>query len=658
MSEGSRGLSPARLAVGLAGLAVVLAALALQDGAGIVDGLRALREAPSHPELLRLRYSWWPRLISALLCGAALGLAGVLLQQVLSNPVAAPTTLGVASGANLALMLATLLAPGLLAAGREWPAFAGGIAAMGLVMALAWRRQAAPLLVVLAGMVVNLYLGALAMVLLLFHHEALKGLMIWGAGSLAQTGWDGVAFLAPRLALAGGVALLLVRTLTVLELDDEGARGLGVSLRRARIAGLSVAVFLTACVVAEAGVIAFVGLLAPNIARLAGARRLAPRLGWSALIGALVLAATDLALRRYAGGLATLVPTGAATAALGAPLLLWLIPRLGIAQAPPPAGHGLFPRHAAPARLLTAFALALLIAVVLALGLGQGVAGWHWLAPWDPVVLEWRLPRVLAAAAAGVTLALAGAVIQRLTGNPLASPEVLGISGGSAMALIAAIFLLPQPGRGELAVAGTAGALAALAVLIALNRGNGMRPERVLLTGVAIMAMFEAVRGLVLAGGDPRTGRVLAWLSGSTYHVELPGAVALLLLAIVLAAAVFAGLRWLELLTLGPETAQALGVPVAPARLLLLVAVALLTTGATLVVGPLSFVGLIAPHTARLLGLARSAMHLPGAVLVGAVLTVLADWLGRQILFPQEIPAGLAASLIGGAYFLWTLRRL
>jgi len=265
---------------------------------------------------------------------------------------------------------------------------------------------------------------------------------------------------------------------------------------------------------------------------------------------------------------------------------------------------------------------------------------------------------VLAAAGAGLLLALAGTLIQRVTGNPMASPEVLGISSGTAMGLIAALYWLPQAGTPTLLGLGALSALATLALLVALNRRQQFRAAPLLLSGVAITALFDAVRSIVLAGGDPRVQQVLAWLSGSTYYLDLPTALGVLGLATVLLLAVLPLSRWLDLLGLGAPAALSLGVAVVRVRLLVLALVALITAGATLVVGPLSFVGLLAPHLARLLGLARARAQLVGAGLVGAVLMVMADWLGRQWLFPQEIPAGLMASLLGGAYFLWGLRRL
>ncbi|WP_104205380.1 Fe(3+)-hydroxamate ABC transporter permease FhuB [Billgrantia saliphila] len=638
-------------------LLVTLAILIQLSASGLDQGLRALISVePLTPDALMLHYSWWPRLTISLLAGGGLALAGVLMQQVLRNPLAAPTTLGVTNGANLALLATTLFTPALLAIGREWVALAGGGGAMGLVFALAWRRALAPVVVVLAGLVVNLYVGALSMVLLLFHQEELKGLLIWGAGSLAQNGWHDVAFLAPRLLISGLAAWLLLRPLALLELDDASARSLGVSLKHLRLAGLGLAVFVSGCVVSVVGVIGFIGLAAPNIVRLAGARSLGARLVWSTLLGALLLAGTDLLLQQYSQALPTLIPTGAMTAALGAPLLLWLIPRLRLSSGPPRVVSAFVHRHPAPGRLILWLGLALLLAALVALAFGQVERGWSISLDWQ--VLEWRTPRVLAAAASGVMLAVAGTLLQRLTANPMASPELLGISGGCAIALMAGIFLLPAPSNLALVGIGTLGALVTMALLIIINRRGGFLPERLLLTGVAFTSLFDAVRAIVLAGGDPRGQQVVAWLSGSTYYADLPTAIAVSVAALLLALAARPFVRWLDILPLGQATASALGIRVERARLALLGLVALLTAAATLVVGPLSFAGLLAPHMARLAGFHRARWHLLGAAIIGALLMVIADWLGRQWLFPNEIPAGLVASLIGGAYFMWGLRRL
>ncbi|MGL6568724.1 Fe(3+)-hydroxamate ABC transporter permease FhuB [Aeromonas caviae] len=607
-----------------------------------------------------VHFSWLPRLAICLLAGAALGLAGTLMQQVLRNPLASPTTLGVASGAQLALMMVTLLAPSWLLIGREWIAMAGGSLAMGLVFALAWRRQLNPVVIVFAGLVINLYLAAISMGLLLFFQEELKGLLVWGSGSLAQNSWSGVGYLLPRLLLAAMLAAVLVRPLAVLELDDASARSLGVSLKHLRFAGLGLAVFITACVVSVVGLIGFIGLAAPAMVRLLGVRKLAQRLLWAPILGALLLAATDLLLQTLSRFWPVLIPTGAMTALLGAPLLLWLIPRLGIKQSAPKANSSLLlARHPAPTRLVGLMVLGLAAAVIASLLFGQGMGGWGWPSwlRWQ-AQLEWRLPRTLAAGAAGVLLALAGTLLQRVSNNPMASPELLGVSGGTFMGVIAAALLLPALPQPMMLLGGLVGAFACLLLLVLINRRNGFQPERILLSGIAITALFEPLQTIALANGDLRVQQLLSWMSGSTYYVTQPVALALVVLALLMLAACLLASRWLDLMPMGPAVATALGIHLGRAQLTILLLVAVLTASATMVIGPLSFAGLLAPHLARLMGLVRARWHLLGAAGCGALLMVSADWIGQQILFPQEVPVGLVSTLLGGAYFMWCLRRL
>lgn len=607
-----------------------------------------------------VHFSWLPRLAVTLLAGAALGLAGTLMQQVLRNPLASPTTLGVASGAQLALMMVTLFAPSWLLLGREWIAMAGGSLAMALVFALAWRRQLNPVVIVFAGLVINLYLAAISMGLLLFFQEELKGLLVWGSGSLVQNSWSGVSYLLPRLLAAAALAAVLVRPLAVLELDDASARSLGVSLQHLRFAGLGLAVFVTACVVSVVGLIGFIGLAAPAMVRLLGIRQLGQRLLWAPILGALLLAATDLLLQSLSRFWPVLIPTGAMTALLGAPLLLWLIPHLGIKSGAPKANSALLvARHPAPARLVGLLLVGLLLAMVASLLFGQGMTGWSWPSwlRWQ-AQLEWRLPRALAAGAAGVLLALAGTLLQRVSNNPMASPELLGVSGGTFMGVITTALLLPALPLPLMLAGGLLGAFGCLLLLVVVNRKHGFQPERILLSGIAITALFEPLQAIALANGDMRVQQLLSWMSGSTYYVTLPVAYGLVGLALLMLAACLLVSRWLDLLPMGAAMATALGIRLNRAQLAILLLVAVLTASATLVVGPLSFVGLLAPHMAKLMGLVRARWHLLGAAASGALLMVSADWVGQQVLFPKEVPVGLVSTLLGGAYFMWCLRRL
>jgi iron complex transport system permease protein len=651
------------LALLAAVLTVVAAQPYLPGSLGKAGTWRWLLESDGNVRRLILTDSLLPRLCASLLCGGALGLAGVLFQQVLRNPLAEPSTLGVAGGAQLALMAVAMLAPGLgggSGMARGLVALGGGAGAAALVVGLAWRAALALAVVILAGLAVGLTCSALASGLMLFNGAGFQALFLWASGSLSQNGWAIPQALAPQLAAGTALALLLARPLALLDLGVEGAVGLGVPVRVLRLAALALAVALSAAVVSAAGVIGFVGLAAPAMARLAGARSLDARLAWAPPLGAALLWLADAAAQavaQLAGGRE--LPTGTLTALLGAPLLLWLLTKpSGQGGGLPVTAEAPSRRLARPVPWLAAGLLALALAVWLALTVGQGVGGWRW-SSWTELqpLLYWRAPRMAAAMAAGAMLGAAGVLLQRLTGNPMAGPEVLGISTGAAFGVILLHLAVPAfPVEAQVAAAG-AGALATLGAVLLLGHRHGHAPERLLLTGVALTTVFGAVVALLLSSGDPRAFILFRWLTGSTYLVTPAIATAAWAAALPLLTLPLLCARWLEILPLGEAAARGLGLRLPMVRGLILLLVAALTTAATLVVGPLSFVGLMAPHAARLCGLQRAVPQLAGAALAGALVMVMADWLGRIMLFPSQMPAGLLATLLGAPYLLWLLRR-
>ncbi|WP_416357372.1 Fe(3+)-hydroxamate ABC transporter permease FhuB [Aureimonas phyllosphaerae] len=652
------------------GLVLALLALpALALAAYVVSGpLRAALEAPSGGtydiERMVLLHATLPRLAMAVLCGGALAASGAFLQQALRNPLASPTTLGVEAGGRLALAVATLMAPALFGWGRDLVTLAGcGLSTL-LVFALVRRRHFAAVSLILAGLVVGLYAGALSALLTLLNDRYLASLFIWGSGSLSQQSWDPFLSLLLRLALLVPPALLLVRPLALLDLDDANARARGLDPARLRAMAVFLSVAISAFTVSAVGVIGFVGLVAPLLARLSGARSFAARLALSTGLGAAILLLTDAALQAVPGPVGTFLPTGAVTAIVGAPLLLLLLPRLATAdRAPIPADGAIRQAAGGPTRpraRLTAVACGLLAFGLLALFVGPDpeTGAWGLLPPAlfsDILPLRW--PRMLGAGAAGAMLGTAGLVLQRLTGNEMASPEVLGVSAGAAFAAAMVLFLMPTPATAAMGAAAVAGSLAVLMAVLAFGRRSGFQPERVLLAGIALNALLDAVVGLLSAGGDPRALMLLGWMAGSTGGLTPEAAIAAGVGAAVLVSLAALAARPLALLPLGAPVSRALGLPLARTRLALFALAAVLTAAATPIAGPLTFVGLMAPHLARLVGVHRPLPALGVSALSGAAILVVADWLGRSLAFPWTLPTGIVAALVGAPCLMLLLAR-
>ncbi|WLW52609.1 FecCD family ABC transporter permease [Streptomyces sp. YU58] len=320
-----------------------------------------------------------------------------------------------------------------------------------------------------------------------------------------------------------------------------------------------------------------------------------------------------------------------------------------------------------PRSALVAITLLILLAatMVASASLGQTYVDpatvWHTLrtgeGPYALVVGELRAPRIALGALVGAALGLAGALVQTVTRNPLASPDVIGVGHGAAAATVLALATGAATSPGALPAVSVAGGLTAAALVYALAWRHGMQPSRFVLTGVGIGVALSAIVQLYLTDSELEAAEQLKlWLTGSLngrgWDQAEPLAVVLLL---CLPALVWAA-RAMRPLGLDPETAAALGVRVDRTRLGLTLLGVVLAATATGAAGPIGFVALTAPQLARRIT-RTPQLPLLCSALTGAVVLVAADLVARTLLPPLEIPVGALTSLVGGPYLLWLLGR-
>ncbi|MCA0757245.1 iron ABC transporter permease [Paenibacillus sp. N4] len=277
--------------------------------------------------------------------------------------------------------------------------------------------------------------------------------------------------------------------------------------------------------------------------------------------------------------------------------------------------------------------------------------------PASYIVLQYRLPRVIVAALAGFGLAVAGVILQSVIRNPLASPDVIGITKGAGFTAAIVIFLFPGAPSYVLPAAAFTGAVGALLILVLLSRKMTLPPSSFALVGVAVGAVFQAGIQYLLVKHPSDVNMALLWMSGSLWgrgwdHVRL-----LLPWIAVLLPVAWLGYAKLNVLQLGDEGSAALGLNVPKQRLLLLLIAIGLTGSSVAAVGSIGFIGLIAPHMARLLVGGRHQWLLPLAALIGADLMLIGDIAGRVLIIPREVPVGITTAVIGAPYFIYLLRR-
>lgn len=272
------------------------------------------------------------------------------------------------------------------------------------------------------------------------------------------------------------------------------------------------------------------------------------------------------------------------------------------------------------------------------------------------ILLNIRLPRAIVAALVGMNLAVSGAVLQAVMKNPLADPHIIGISSGAGLAGIFVIVLFPAL---EYLIVPTAfcGAMLAAACIYILAWKNGIRPLRIVLAGVAVSSFLGAGISAILVLYSDRVHGALMWMVGglaarSWPHVEiiLPYAVIGFILAVC-------GARYLNILQLGDAVAKGLGVNVELVRLVFTAIGALLAASAVSVAGLLGFVGLIVPHTVRLLTGSDYRFLIPSSALLGIAVVTYSDTLARVAFAPLELPVGIFMAALGAPFFLFLLRK-
>ncbi|MEH1968914.1 FecCD family ABC transporter permease [Nostoc sp.] len=274
------------------------------------------------------------------------------------------------------------------------------------------------------------------------------------------------------------------------------------------------------------------------------------------------------------------------------------------------------------------------------------------------VIQNLRLPRTLVAFMVGMALAISGTIFQGLTRNPLADPGIIGINAGASLAAVIVIVLFPSAPIYSLPLSAFAGALLMAILIYSLAWNNGSSPILLILMGIGLSAIASAITSLMITFGEIYdVSNALVWLAGSVYGRTWEQVFTLLPWLIVFVPMALTLARHLNALNLGDDVAKSLGSRVEWQRgLLVLVGVALAGAGVA-TAGNIGFIGLIAPHLGRQLVGATHEGLIPTSALLGGVIVVMADLLGRMLFAPIEVPCGVVTAAIGAPYFLYLLIR-
>lgn len=275
------------------------------------------------------------------------------------------------------------------------------------------------------------------------------------------------------------------------------------------------------------------------------------------------------------------------------------------------------------------------------------------------IVVDLRLPRLMLALLVGAQLAISGAILQGVTRNALASPDLVGVTAGAGFVAVILVLVIPEAPRALVPIAALAGGATSGAIVYLIAWKDGVSPERLALTGIAVTAIFQAgVTAIVtLSVENNNVQLALQWLTGSLYGRSWDDLWLLLPWSFVGIAAALVVSHKVNLLLLGDHVAAGLGMRIERARIGLVAIAVALAASAVSITGTVAFIGLVIPHLVRLLVGADHRLVIPLSAIAGAALFIVADDLARTVIPSLEIPAGLLTALIGAPYFIFLIMR-
>ncbi|MBT2644983.1 iron ABC transporter permease [Bacillus sp. ISL-41] len=279
------------------------------------------------------------------------------------------------------------------------------------------------------------------------------------------------------------------------------------------------------------------------------------------------------------------------------------------------------------------------------------------------VLFKIRLPRIIVTLLAGMALAISGAILQGLTRNDLADPGIIGINSGAGLGIAVFFLFFPIDAASFayiLPLVAFAGALltAVLIYLFSYKKGIGLQPVRLILVGIGFsMALSGAMIVIISAAERQKVDFIARWLAGNIWGTDWPFIWALLPWLLILIPFTLYKANRLNLLSLSDPVAIGVGLSIEKERVILLLTAVALAASAVSVTGGIAFIGLMAPHLAKAMIGPRNQLFLPIAVLIGGWLLLFADTIGRNVLEPEGIPAGIMTALIGAPYFVYLLLR-
>ncbi|HDZ4936356.1 TPA: iron ABC transporter permease [Campylobacter jejuni] len=587
------------------------------------------------------------RFFMCLLCGFLLAFSSLILRIVMQNPLASDTTLGVAPSASFAILIATLFFPSFLNISKVLMGFAGAFSVLFLIFIFMLKRRLNSTSIILLGLISGMIFGALSSLLMLFYPEESKAFLLFNSGYFTQNGFKDVV----EFFCYAGVALVslyfFIPYFKILNLGDELASSVGQNIFYVKFFALCLSAYFITLVVSFVGVISFLGLFASVFVEFFKIKNIRKEFIICGFLGFFLLFVVDLLLQILQILKGVNLPTGGVLALIGSPLLIFAVFRM----LKETFNDDIYISCCFKEKYVIV-GLILLVLMLFFLNLYFDFSTLNFKNMPDEI-LALRLNKLAILLLCGILLALVGFILQKLSFNPMASPEMLGINSGASLGVLFALYFSLE----YIQIFAIIGALLVLCFLFFLSVQFNINMQKIILIGIAIMFFVDALGKIFLASGDFKAYVFLAYTQAGLINIDENLSLSLLIYTGIFLFILYILYPSLKIFSLGENCALSVGLNITKVRIIFLSLSAFACALSALCIGPFSFVGLLAAHIVRLLGIKKLYNQLLSTALLGICLMFLAYFISKIALFPYEIPLGIVATLLGSICLFFMIKR-
>ncbi|TKX31685.1 iron ABC transporter permease [Campylobacter estrildidarum] len=588
------------------------------------------------------------RFFMCLLCGFLLAFSSLILRIVMQNPLASDTTLGVAPSASFAILIATLFFPDFLNISKVLIGFVGSFLILFLILVFMLKKHLNSTSVILLGLISGMIFGALSSLLMLFYPEESKAFLLFNSGYFTQNGFKDVIELFCYSSIALISLYFFIPYLKILNLGDELASSVGQNIFYVKFFALCLSAYFITLVVSFVGMISFLGLFASVFVEFFKIKNLRKEFLVCGFLGFFLLFGVDLFLQILQIIKGIDLPTGRVLALLGSPLLIFAVFKMLKETF---SDDYIYISHCFKEKYII-LGLFVLVLVLFFLNLYFDFSTLSFKEMLNEI-LALRLNKLVILFLCGVLLALVGFILQRLSFNPMASPEMLGINSGASLGVLLALYFFSK----HIQIFAIIGALLVLCFLFFLSIKFNINMQKIILIGIAIMFFVDALGKIFLASGDFKAYTFLAYTQAGLINIDKNLSLSLLIYTGIFLCCLYILYPSLKIFSLGENCALSVGLNITKVRIVFLILSAFACALSALCIGPFSFVGLLAPHIMRLLGIKKLYNQLLSTALIGICLMFLAYFISKIALFAYEIPLGIVATLLGSIYFIFAIKK-